>query len=335
MKALVWTNPREFKLQEIPMPEAQKGEVVLKTRYAGICGSDLSGYLGENSLRKPPLIMGHEFTGEVVETGEGVTEFKPGNLVVVNPLITCGCCRMCKQGDQQNCIHRSIIGIHHPGAFAEYVKVPASSCFFVDDEVAGTLVEPLACGIRAAERAGVSLEDNVVVFGAGIIGLFSLKAASLQGAGERILIDTNDERLEQGKLFGATHTLNPKHVNAIEKVKEITGGSLQKVIDAVGLPLTRQQGIEMVENGGRIVFIGLHEDDTVVPGNVIVRKEIEIAGSFSYSDRNFAHGLSLIQRKEVVPDKSWLDIRPLEQGKQSFEEQIFGPAQYPKIVLSV
>jgi threonine dehydrogenase-like Zn-dependent dehydrogenase len=335
MKALVWTNPREFELQDVQKPTAGAGEVVLQVRYAGICGSDLSGYLGENSLRKPPLIMGHEFTGDVVETGEGVSEFQVGDLLVVNPLITCGHCRMCKRGDQQNCMNRTIIGIHHPGAFAEYVKVPASACFHVQDALAGALVEPLACGIRAAERANVTLGDKVVVFGAGIIGLFSLQAASLRGASQRILVDTNDERLEKGKLFGATHTLNPKHVDVIESVQEITGGSAQKVIDAVGLPLTRQQGIAMVERGGRVVFIGLHEDETVIPGNDIVRREIELVGSFSYSDRNFAEGLSLIERKGLTPDDTWLDIRPLDQGKLSFDEQIFGSAKYPKIILSV
>nr|WP_284285514.1 zinc-binding dehydrogenase [Alicyclobacillus fastidiosus] len=282
-----------------------------------------------------PLIMGHEFTGEVVELGEGVAEFQQGDLVVVNPLISCGHCKMCKRGDQQNCSRRSIIGIHHPGAFAEYIKVPASACFPVRDALAGALVEPLACGIRAVEQAKVSLDDNVVVFGAGIIGLFSLKAASLRGAGQLILIDTNDERLERGKAFGATHTLNPKNVDVVEKVREITGGSVEKVIDAVGLPATRQQGIAMAESGGRVVFIGLHEDDTVIPGNVIVRKEIEIVGSFSYSDQNFAQGLSLIEKNAVVPDASWLHVRPLEEGKSSFDEQIDGSAQYPKIMLSV
>lgn len=334
MQALVWTQPSELQLQSVEMPAAGSGEVVLKVLYAGICGSDLSGYLGENTLRKPPLIMGHEFTGEVVEVGPDSEGLQRGTVVAVNPLLSCGRCKMCKQGAQQNCEARSILGIHHPGAFAEFVKVPASACYPVYDAVAGALVEPLACGVRAARQAKVQLGDSVVVFGAGIIGLFSMQVASLLGASECILIDTNERRLALGKMFGATKTIHSRNVDVVDSVRTLTGEAVSKVIDAVGLPITRQQGIELVENGGRVVFIGLHEDVTPLPGNVIVRKEIEIAGSFSYSYNDFRQALALIERKVVVPDPSWLDIRPLAMGKPAFDEQIDGPAAYPKILLT-
>ena len=333
MKTLVWIKPRDFEMQETKKPMPSAGEVLLEVRYAGICGSDLSGYLGENSLRKPPLVMGHEFTGEVIEIGSEDSTVKIGDLVTVNPLISCGRCRMCKSGNQQNCVHRTIIGIHHSGAFAQYVKVPASACYKVSDELAGSLVEPLACGVRAVEQANIQIGDSAVVFGAGIIGLFSLKAAALMGAGNLILVDTNEQRLQFGKLFGATHTVNPKSQDVVQTVQDLTDGQCSRVIDAVGLPLTRRQGIDMVEPGGRVVWIGLHEDDTVIPGNVIVRKEIEVVGSFSYSDLDFQRALTLIERQVVVADSSWLDVRPLPEGKNSFEEQIFGPATFPKIVL--
>ncbi len=334
VKTLVWTKPRDFEMQETQKPVPGDGEVLLQVRYAGICGSDLSGYLGENSLRKPPLVMGHEFTGIVVEMGNSVDRvLNIGDLVVVNPLLSCGQCRMCKSGNQQNCLHRSIVGIHHPGAFAQYVKVPASACYRVSDELAGSLVEPLACGVRAAEQANIQIGDSTVVFGAGIIGLFSLKAAALMGAGNLILVDTNEQRLQFGKMFGATHTINPKSQDVVQAVQDLTDGQCSRVIDAVGLPLTRRQGIDMVEPGGRVVWIGLHEDDTMVPGNTIVRKEIEVVGSFSYSDLDFERALSLIERKTVTTDSSWLDVRPLSEGKNSFEEQIFGAAPFPKIAL--
>lgn len=334
MKSLVWTGPRQFEMQDNPPLALREGDVLLRVRYAGICGSELSGYLGTNSLRKPPLVMGHEFAGEVVATQGDVREFSIGDVVTANPMVECGQCTKCRIGQPQHCQDREFIGVSVAGAYAEYVRVPARAIRKVSDAVAGTLVEPLACSLRSVRQSGLQIGDAVVVFGAGMIGLFALKVATLAGASTCILVDTNADRLQIGRLFGATHLVNATEQDAVVAIQAIAGGKVPRVIDAVGAPIVRQQAVQVVEKSGTVVFIGLHHDETELPGNTIVRGEISIVGSFGYNNDDFARAHTMLETGVVTYDKTWLDIRPLDQAKEAFDEQIDGPAPFPKIILT-
>jgi threonine dehydrogenase-like Zn-dependent dehydrogenase len=332
MKALVLTSQRELEIKEMKQPVISAGELLLQVQFAGICGSDLSTYQRKSTIQ-PLHVMGHEFSGIVKEVGDQSEGFKPGELVAVNPLIPCGRCLNCRNGSPQRCLHKEYVGGQRPGGFAEFTKVPASACFYISDPVAGALIEPLACGIRAVRRAGMQLGDKVVIFGAGMIGLFCMKVAELMGASERILIDTNDNRLELGKLWGANHIINPKRCDAVIAVQDLVDShAVQKVIDAVGLEVTRRQGIEMLDIGGRAVWIGLHQDESAIAGNYIIQREIEVVGTMCYSHDDFRQAIALIENKVIVPHDSWLSLRPVSEGKHCFEEQITGSALYPKIM---
>ncbi|KPV40801.1 zinc-dependent alcohol dehydrogenase [Alicyclobacillus ferrooxydans] len=335
MKAYVWTNPSEIQIREIPDPTATTEEVVVRVHYAGICGSDLSGYLGENSLRKPPLIMGHEFTGTIIAKDDSAQEREIGELVTVNPLLACGVCEACRRGFPQYCPFREIIGIHRPGAFAEFVTVPASACLPVSNEQSGSLTEPLACSIRAARQAGVQSGDAVAVFGAGIIGLFSVWAARFMGARTVVLVDTNQARLKLGTAFGATNLVDVHNGAVLEQITDAAGGYVQRAIDAVGLSETRAQTIQVVQPGGTAAWIGLHEEESVVPANLIVRKEVNTVGSFCYAEDDFQTAHRTIEKGHIELDNAWLSIRPAKDIQRSFDEQIHGPATYPKILLSL
>lgn len=335
MKAYVWTNPSEFRLQEVRDPVMSSHEVIVQVHYAGICGSDLSGYLGENSLRKPPLIMGHEFTGTVVAKGESARGLQLGELVTVNPLLSCGGCDACRRGLPQHCSSRQIIGIHRSGAFAELVTVPASSCVSVQNAQVGALTEPLACGIRAARQAAVQLGDSVAVFGAGIIGLFSVWAARAMGAQKVVLVDTNAARLRVGNTFGATSVVNARDGSVLDQITDRVGGLVHRAIDAVGLSITRSQSIEIVKPGGTAVWIGLHEENSTVPANLLVRKEVGTVGSFCYTDDDFRVAHQILERGQLQVDETWVSTRSAQDIKAAFDEQIHGPATYPKILLSM
>lgn len=338
MRALVWTKPKIFAVQQVPDVVAAAGEVVIRVAYAGICGSDLSGYLGENSLRKPPLIMGHEFTGVVAAshaTNKNSHRLEQGQLVVVNPLVGCGICRACQNGASHYCPDKQIIGIHRHGAFADYVTVPEDHCYPITDEVVGSLVEPLACSLRATRQAKIGIGDRVVVFGAGMIGLFATQVAAWQGAHEIILVDTNQERLKLGREFGATYTVNPREGDVVEQVTDFLGGLANRVIDAVGLEVTRRQSVDVSDPGSRVVWIGLHENDSRMQGNVIVRKETEVVGSFCYTEVDFYTAYRSVERGDVKVTADWLQIRPAESVKACFDEQVDGSAKYPKLLLSL
>ena len=180
MRAIIWNGPRQMMVTDVAEPKPQPGEVLVKVHSVGICGSELSGFLGESSIRVPPLIMGHEFSGIVVQSGEKAARFKEGDGVVVNPLITCGECYFCKRDLQNLCQARKILGVHIPGAFAEFVAVPEANCFPVSNAepslLINSLAEPMACGVRAAKVGGVLPGSTVMILGAGTIGLLSIVA---------------------------------------------------------------------------------------------------------------------------------------------------------------
>lgn len=335
MKSLVWTAPSRMEVEERPKPSSRAGWVTLQVEDSGICGSEIGAFLGHNELRRPPLVMGHEFSGRVIEVGPDVSKEWEGRLVTVNPLLSCGACRQCRLGLRQLCYSRKIIGVDFPGSYAEFVSVPAGSMYRVDDAVAGALVEPLACGVRAAALSGGTVGDAVMVIGAGTIGLMTAKVLKARGAGQVIVSDTNPTRLRWASDWGATKVLNPKTDDLAASVKQATGGEgLDAVVDAVGAAETRSQAVALIRRGGKAVFVGLHEAGSSLPGNDMVRSEKQVIGSFSYSDDDFGRAVSLANQGFLQTTGGWLDIRGLGAGQESFVEQTTPTAPFSKILLN-
>lgn len=337
MRALVWHGPRSITLEKVPKPVPAPGEVVVRVEAVGICGSELSGYLGHNSLRKPPLIMGHEFCGQVVEpAGEG--PLRPGERAVVNPLISCGQCTMCRDGLDNLCLHRALLGAHRPGAFAEWVAVPERNCTPLPPNlgpVAGALVEPLACGLRAVELARIGPADSVLILGAGAIGLCTLAVARQAGAMLLMAADINPGRLSTALDWGATAALGPG-TDVVAEVRRLTGElGADVVIDAVGATITRQTAVRAVRPGGRAVLVGLHEAESLLPANDVVRNEVQMSGCFAYRTSTFARAVALVRHGLLNLAGAWLEERPLTAGPASFAELVAGTAAATKIVLRV
>jgi threonine dehydrogenase-like Zn-dependent dehydrogenase len=277
--------------------------------------------------------MGHEFSGVVEEIGTGIPQDLKDKLVTANPFVSCGSCAFCRRGERQLCPERKIIGIDFPGAFAERIAVPYKSCYPITDPIRGALVEPLACAVRAIEKLGPTVGDSAVVFGAGTLGLMVTKLLDAAGVRELIVVDINATRLQSAKAWGATSTLNPNLQNIVESVKGQTIGGVDCIVDAVGSSETRRQSVECVRRGGGLVFLGLHDDSVDLPGNYLVRSEIRINGSFSYTDDNFGRSVQLMERNIIQTEGHWLDVRPLEAGQESFVEQTKDTAEYSKIIL--
>jgi threonine dehydrogenase-like Zn-dependent dehydrogenase len=246
-------------------------------------------------------------------------------------------CVMCRAGYENLCLNRSLIGAHRPGAFAEYVAVPEIACYRLPDtidDVTGTLVEPTACALRAVELAKVRPGGSVLILGAGPIGLLSLLVAKAAGASEIIITDLAQHRLDLALTWGATHAVNPAMESVEEVARKATDGlGMDAAIDAVGLPVTRNSAIKAVRPGGQVVFIGLHQDDTSIPGNFIIRSEIDIKGAFCYTQNNFTSSIRLLASGFLPEATSWVDLRGLDDTDRSFAQLIDDPSSAIKIIL--
>jgi 2-desacetyl-2-hydroxyethyl bacteriochlorophyllide A dehydrogenase len=331
MKVLVYEGPRQMNIHQQIVPQPSDDEVLIRVQKAGICGSELSGYLGHNSLRKPPLIMGHEFSGVITRTGGGVTRFREGDRVTANPLVSCGNCRYCNDGRAQLCPNRSLLGAHRPGAFAEYVVVPERNVFQLDCHVSmeeGAFTEPFACAVHVCRVLQLAPSEKLLILGAGPIGLFTLQAAQVYGLREIVVVDVNRDRLEIVSQLGAAAVSN------LEELGKSENGSFDAAVDAVGMSVTRQQCVNAVQPGGKVIFTGLHEADSSLPINATIRNEVQMTGAFAYSLRDFETALRWIRdgRVNLLP---WVEQALLEDGGPCFEKLINGPGKIAKILFNL
>lgn len=331
MKALVYEGPRMMNIREVPAPELKPDEVLVRVERVGICGSELGGYLGHNSLRKPPLIMGHEFAGVVEQVGDQVTSSRQGDRVTANPLVTCGTCTYCRNGHSQLCGARALLGAHRPGAFAELVAVPARNVYALPDHVSmdeGAFAEPFACAVHICRLLQLTPTDRLLVYGAGPIGLFALQAAQVYGVRDIVIIDLNEARLEIARELGGIA------VTGLDQLEVGEGGGFDAVIDAVGAEATRRKSMQAVRPGGRVVFTGLHEAESNLPINDMIRSETTVKGAFAYSQDDFDTAVQWIGQGRVNL-LEWTETEDLSEGGASFEKLIAGPGKVAKILLRV
>ncbi len=302
MRAMVYTAPLELQILDVPEPAAADGEALLRVRTAGICGSELEGIRSRSPFRVPPLVMGHEFGAERVDTGAGV---------VVNPLVSCGTCDLCLLGTGNLCRTRAIVGVQRPGAFAELVAVPERNIHEKPAAMSweqAALVEPLANAVHAWRLVAERAPGRVGIIGAGTIGLVMLLIAQWRGALDIDVADLSPGRLEHAKRMGATN-VGP----------ELTG-EYDVVFDAVGAAPTRKASVELVRPGGAAVWIGLHSEDPGFGGLGLIRTEKAVFGSFAYTDHDFRQALRLAE----TTDASWVTSYPLEDGVEIFTELMNG-----------
>ena len=339
MRALVWTAARQMQLQDAPEPQAAADEILIRVGQAGICGSELSGYLGHNALRLPPLIMGHEFAGEIIELGALVPQLRPdlqrGDLVTVNPLWYCGDCAACHAGLNQLCARRSLLGAHRPGAFAEIIAAPAKLALKLPagmDTRVGALTEPAGCAVRIAELAGAVADEDCLVIGAGPIGLLSLQMLRYKGAARVFIAELDAARLAMGEALGGI----PLHADATDVVAAVqdatAGAGVAVAVDAVGTAQTRAQCAAALRPGGTLVLSGLHEESSAMPVAAMIRSEIVARGSFAYTPANFAAGLDMLAARVLQLD-AWIVEAPLEEGGMWFDRLIDAPGDVSKVLL--
>jgi 2-desacetyl-2-hydroxyethyl bacteriochlorophyllide A dehydrogenase len=331
MQALIYHGPAKVSIEEMDLPICQQDEMIIRVESVGICGSELEGYLGHSSIRKPPLVMGHEFCGRVAALGERVLGFTIDDKVAVNPLIACRTCASCLAGRINVCRNRQIVGIHRPGAFAQFVTVPFENVFRVPVEMDASLIslaEPLAVSIHAVKLGLQPLED-ILIYGAGPIGLLCLQAARQMGAGKIVVVDLQTARLQHAQRLGGI-AMTPGQLE--DSQNEVFINGISTIIDCVGVQATREQAMTMVNSGGTIIMVGLGHDKSLLPVNHLVRQEISLIGSYTYTHSDFQQAISLLQEGRI-DIQGWTQTRDLAEGPAAFQELVEGKSSYSKIFL--
>ena len=293
IKAAVMHGIDDVRVEEVDFPQIKAGEVLIKTKSVGVCGSDVHYYkhgkIGSYVVDKP-MILGHEAAGEIVEVADDVKNFKPGDRVAIEPGYTCRKCVYCKTGRYNLCPDVTFMATPPiDGAYVEYVAWPADFVFHLPDNMTfdhGALMEPLAVGMHAVRRSRLKSGEPVMILGAGTIGLVTLLAAKAAGAGEIIVADLEDVRLEMAQKLGATKIINASKENTVEVIKELTKGfGMEVVFETAGSVPTTQQTIALAARGGRIVWVGLAGQDTFpMPVVAAIDKEVDIMGIFRYAN---------------------------------------------------
>ncbi len=283
MKAIKIFEAGHLEIIEKEIPKIEKpGEVLVKVKFAGICGSDMHIYHGKNPLATYPRVVGHEFVGEIVKVGDDVNEIQSGDRVVIEPIVYCGQCYACKSGRPNVCETLEVLGVHKDGGFQEYVVVNQANVHKFGDELSweeAVLIEPYTIAAQATWHGDVKENETVYVAGAGPIGLMVIQFAKLKGA-TVIVSDLFDSKLKRAKAFGADYTINSSKEDVKEKVMAYTHNvGANVVIDAVGIPAIFEQAVEVASVAGKIVILGFSKDCAGIPLLPITKKEITIYGS--------------------------------------------------------
>jgi len=329
MRAAVWHGREDVRVKTVPVPPyPEAGWVKVKVDWCGICGSDLHEYVAGPIFipvdaphpltgKQGNVILGHEFTGTIVEVGEGVTNVKVGDFVAPDACQHCGECVTCRAGRYNVCEKLAFTGLHNDGAFAKYVNIPAELCFVLPEGVtseAGALIEPLATGFKAVREAGTILGENVVVIGAGTIGLGTLMAAKAAGAGKIIVLEMSSARTEKAKECGADIVLNPTECDAVEAVRELTGGSGADVsFECVGNKFTGPLAVDVIRNAGRAIIVGIFEEPSSFNFFSLSGTDKRVIGTLAYTLSDFEGVSALLANGQLT-------AAPMITGKIGLED---------------
>ena len=332
-------------IKEIEVPEVGEKEVLVQLEYVGICGSDVHyfhhGNCGAYKVNlEEDYMLGHECAGTVVEVGTNVKDLKVGDKVALEPGITCGQCEFCKAGKYNLC--PDVVFLATPpvqGCYEEYIAFPENMCFKLPENMTtkeGCLIEPLSVGFHAANQGDVQVGESVVILGAGCIGLVTLLACKAHGAGNIIVADIVDARLEKAKELGATHVINSKEVNALEEIARLTGGKgADKVFETAGSPVTIAQTAFAVKRGGTITLVGLSAQEEINFNFAqIMDKEATIKSVFRY--RNiYPKAIEAVSAGAIDVNGIVTHEFDLEHIQEAFEEAINNKTDLVKAVIKI
>jgi threonine dehydrogenase-like Zn-dependent dehydrogenase len=315
-------------MEERDRPVVGSDEVEIAVAAAGICGSDVSGFLGHSRRRNPPLVLGHELVGRTSD----------GKRVVANPLISCGRCTACLSGAQNLCTSWRLLGMDQTaGCYAEYVSLPRSQVYAIPDELSdakAVIAEPLANIVHLFRIAAPTPFFRMGIVGGGTMGSLALLAAKRLGVREILVQDLSDARLAVARKMGASAALNVSSEEGRAEARRIAGNGFDLMLDASGVGAARQAAFDLCRPGGTVVLLGMGAEKSEIDFVTSIRKEHRVVMSFAYTPADFERSLALLTAGEIDLTPWTLEMA-LEQGQEAFDRITTNPGDTLKIVLRV
>jgi threonine dehydrogenase-like Zn-dependent dehydrogenase len=327
---------RPLAVEELPEPEPGPKEVLLKVRACGICGSDIHiVYEGITPTAFQPIILGHEFSGQVARVGEGVRRWKAADRAAVNCLVSCGLCPNCLSGNEQICRQRRLLGIHLNGGLAEYALVPATNLVRLPEKVpfdqGAVLTDAVATPYHALTRRGrLAKGESVAVAGCGGLGLHAVQLAKLLGAGLVIALDTSEVALKRAEERGADVLCRPDREDPVAVVNKATGGlGVDLSLECIGLAATIAWAVKVLKTGGRAVIVGLGSQNiTTLPPTEFVRRELTLLGSYAFTTREIEELVRMVAEGKLDLSASIskrISLEEINQGLEALHRKIGQP----------
>lgn len=328
MKALVYVEPGRVELKERPRPIIGTDEAEVAIELAGVCGSDISGFLGHSTRRKPPLILGHELMGRLSN----------GKRVVANPLISCGSCPACLSGAQNLCDSWRLLGMDQTaGSFAEFVALPARQIYEIPDALPSSralLSEPLANIVHLFRTAAPSPFFRLAIVGGGTMGALALLVSKNIGVRDVLVADVREQRLATVRELGAGAAVNTGSPEGAAEARKLAGRGFDLVLDASGSGAARQLTFDLCRPGGCVILLGMASQSSELNFVTSIRKEHRVVMSFAYTPADFQRSLELLVAGEVDLGP-WTEMFPLERGQEALDRISYTPGSTLKMVLEI
>jgi L-iditol 2-dehydrogenase len=327
MKGLLLKQYMDLEVTDLPQPEIGPGDVLVRVRACGICGSDVHGLDGSTGRRIPPLVMGHEAAGVIAEAGRNVKQWKAGDRVTFDSTVSCGQCHFCRRGDINLCDNRQVLGVscgdyRRNGAFAEYVAVPENILYRLPDALAfdhAAMIEAVSIAVHAVNLTPRSLGDTAVVVGSGMIGQLTIQAAKVAGFSRVFAVDVDDAKLERARKLGADETFNSKTCDAAAEIVARTGGhGADAALEAVGATDPIRTALASVRKGGTVTLIGNIAPKIELPLQAVVTRQIRLQGSCA-SSGEYPACIELLSSGAIRVDTMISARTPLEEAASWFD----------------
>jgi L-iditol 2-dehydrogenase len=324
MKKAVLVKEKTFEVEEKPLPVPGYGEVLIKVNACGVCGSDLHMFHGNHPVLRPPLEMGHEIAGKIIEVGTGVNNYQVGEDVIVFPLAGCGSCERCLEENHHLCEKQKVIGAHLSGGFAEYLVISVHQLLKLPKQltpIEGAMIEPAAVAVHTVRRLGNVNGANIAVLGVGPIGQLVAQVLKAEGAKCVIVSDPVQYRLDLAEKLGADIMVNPIEVKDIPTLtkESVHPLGLDAVIDCAGKEQSLRMAFELTRRGGKIVVCAVFSHDVPIPLTLLQRGERDLLGIHMYEKRDFERALELVIDGKIQLPPLVTHQYPLQNIQQAFE----------------